>query len=134
MKKTKKYLLAAACVSIILAIIWFYFSGDSFSPSPSKETNNLTYNQLEECREKLGINKGVEIQGEYYLFTPGFLDSSLECHIEAKGESLDTIFDLTKVDPHETLSQTLEPGTHVELEVEQLEEGRYLIKGFWFET
>ena len=123
-------LLALSVVAVVVIALF----GVSLSESPPIETKNLTTEQLDECRAKLIINQGIEIEGLYYLYTPGFLDSSLECRLIVKGGSLSEIFDMTRVNPLETSNQTIEPGKHLKLEIEQVEFGEYRINGFWFET
>jgi len=129
-----------ACIVLLclggLAFSFFFgFSSNAFfgTEAPT-ETTNLTDSQLEQCRQTLAIKEGIELEGEYYLYTPGFLDDSLECHLQARGDSLEDIFDLSVIDPGKTTDQELSPGRYLRLTIEIIEQGLYRIEGFWYQT
>lgn len=73
-------------------------------------------------------------RGEYYLFTPGFLDDSLAYHLRVEADSVEDIFDLAVIDPTESGSQQVGNGRFVELAFTNPEPGVFFIEGFWFET
>ncbi len=125
--------LVLLCGAMVIAIFFFGVSPFMVEEKPT-ETTTLSAAQLEQCRELLAIQPGVEIEGEYYLYTPGFLDDSMECHLQADAESLEDIFDVSVVDPNLTTNQEIAPGRFLRLNIEMIEPGFYRIEGFWFET
>jgi hypothetical protein len=125
--------LVLLCVAIAVLIFLFGVSPFTVEETPI-ETTILTAAQLEQCRELLAIQSDVKIEGEYYLYTPGFLDDSMECHLQAHANSLEDIFDLTIVDPSQTTAQEIAPGRFLRLTIDNPEAGLFIIEGFWFET
>lgn len=130
--------LSAACLLLVClgVLISFFFFGSvsSFSTDAPTETTTLNDGQLQHCRQTLVINETVDIEGGYYLFTPGFLDDSLECHLQVHADSVKEIFDLSVVDPTLTTNQQIAPGRYLRLTIENPEAGLFIIEGFWFET
>lgn len=126
--------LILLCVAAFLFI--FLFGGVSIpaGEAPPIETTTLSDAQLEQCRELMAIQPNAEIEGEYYLYTPGFLDDSMVCHLRARAESLDNVFDLSIVDPSQTTDQEIAPGRFLRLSIEIIEPDLYRIEGFWFQT
>jgi hypothetical protein len=123
------------CLGVLAFSFFFGVSSSAFfSTEAATETSTLSDSQLEQCRETLAIKEGIELEGEYYLYTPGFLDDSLECHVQARGDSLQDIFDLSVVDPSQTTNQEISPGRFLHLSIEMIEPGLYRIEGFWFQT
>ncbi|MCA9902045.1 MAG: hypothetical protein H6654_02955 [Ardenticatenaceae bacterium] len=132
-------LVAAGCLVLLcLAIaIFFFFFGFSTPLTLEEqpvETTSLSEAQLEQCREVMAIRPEVELEGEYYLYTPGFLDDSLECHLQVQADGLAEVFDLSVIDPSLTTNQEVAPGRFVRLKIEKIEPGRYHIEGLWFQT
>ena len=82
----------------------------------------------------MAIQPDVELEGEYYLYTPGFLDDSMECHLLAQANSLEDVFDTAVIDPSLTTDQEVSPGRFVRLKIETIEPGLYRIEGYWFQT
>ena len=128
--------IALVCLGAV-ALFLFGFGVSStalFDTPPPIETTSLSSDQLEQCRQAFAINDDIELEADYYLYTPGFQDDSMECHLQAQADSLEEIFDLTVIDPHETGTQEVAPGRHVSLTIEEIEPGIYRIEGFWFQT
>lgn len=125
--------LVLLCGAIAIFVLFFGVSPITIEEVPT-ETTTLSAAQLEQCRELLAVQPDVELEGEYYLYTPGFLDDSMECHLQAHADSPEDIFDLSVVDPSITTSQEIAPGRHVRLNVTIIEPGLYRIEGFWFQT
>lgn len=123
------------CLGVLAFSFFFGVSSSAFlgTETPT-ETTSLSDSQLEQCRETLAIQEGIELEGEYYLYTPGFLDDSLECHVLARADSLEDVFDLSVVDPSQTTDQEISPGRFLRLAIEIIEPGLYRIEGFWFQT
>jgi hypothetical protein len=123
------------CLGVLAFSFFFGVSSNAFfgTEAPT-ETTHLSDSQLEQCRETLAINEGIELEGEYYLYTPGFLDDSLECHVQARADSLEDVFDLSVVDPSQTTNQEISPGRFLRLSIEVIEPELYRIEGFWFQT
>ena len=130
--------LAIVCVAAVAIIIFgvgISRTATTFEVEEAPiETTTLSDSQLEQCRNAFAINDDIELEGEYYLYTPGFLDDSMECHLQAQADSLEDIFDLAVIDPHETGTQEIAPGRHVTLTIEEIEPGLYRIEGTWFQT
>ncbi len=126
--------LVLLCGAVAIVIFFFGFSSPFTHEESPTETTSLSAAQLEQCRELLAIQPDAEIEGEYYLYTPGFLDDSLECHLQAHADSLKDIFDVSVVDPSLTTDQEIAPGRYVRLKIEIIEPGLYRIEGFWFQT
>ncbi len=126
--------LVLLCGAVAIFIFFFGFSTPSTMEEQPVETSSLTKEQLEQCRELLAIQPGVELEGEYYLYTPGFLDDSMECHLLARADSLDDVFDTAVIDPSLTTDQEIAPGRFVRLKIETVEPGLYRIEGVWFQT
>lgn len=122
------------CGAILVAVYIFGFSSPLTIEESPIETTTLSTAQLEQCRELMAIQPNVEIEGEYYLYTPGFLDDSMECHLNARADSLDDVFDTTVVDPTQTIDQEIAPGRYLRLTIERIEPGLYRIEGFWYQT
>ncbi len=125
---------ALLCLGLLAFSFFGISSAASFTTEAPIETTNLSDSQLTLCRGTLAIQEGIELEGEYFLYTPGFLDDSLICHVRARAESLEDIFDLSVVDPHQTTEQELSPGRFLRLAIEMIEPGLYRIEGVWFET
>jgi len=125
--------LVLLCGAMVIAIFFFGVSPFTVEEKPT-ETTTLSAAQLEQCRELLAIQPNVEIEGEYYLYTPGFLDDSMECHLHAHADSLADIFDLAVVDPSQSSDQEIAPGRFLRLTILKPETSLFIIKGFWFET
>lgn len=125
--------LVLLCLAIAVLIFLFGVSPFTVEETPI-ETTTLTAAQLEQCRELLAIQSDVEIEGEYYLYTPGFLDDSMECHLRARADNLEDIFDLSVVDPSLTTDQEISPGRYVRFKIEIIEPNLYRVEGFWFQT
>ena len=126
--------LVLLCGAVAIVVFFFGFASPFTLEESPTETTILTAAQLEQCRELLAIQPDVEIEGEYYLYTPGFLDDSMECHLQAHSGSLEDIFDLNVVDPSLTTDQEIAPGRFLRLNIEMIEPGLYRIEGFWFQT
>lgn len=126
--------LVLLCGAIALFIFLFGISPLTLEVETPTETTTLSPAQLEQCREVMGIQENVEIEGEYYLYTPGFLDDSLECRVRARADTVEKIFDLSIIDPLDSGSQQLAPGRFVELTIRNPEPGIFIIDGFWFQT
>ncbi|WP_420644871.1 hypothetical protein [Candidatus Leptofilum sp.] len=129
----------AGCLLLLCGavVIFFFFFGVStpvMIEEPPTETTTLNEDQLEQCRELLAIVPEVELEGEYYLYTPGFLDDSMECHLQVRADSVEDIFDLSVVDPSLSTTQEVAPGRHVRLTIQMIEPGLYRIEGVWFQT
>jgi hypothetical protein len=122
------------CVAALVAVFIFGFSSPLTIEESPIETTTLSAAQLEQCRELLTIQSNVEIEGEYYLYTPGFLDDSMECHLYARANSLDDMFDTAVINPTLTTNQKIAPGRFLRLDIEIIEPGLYRIEGFWFQT
>lgn len=125
--------LVLLCLAAAIAVVLFGTSPFITEETPT-ETTTLSVAQLEQCREVMAILPDVEIEGEYYLYTPGFLDDSLECHLQARTDSLDDVFDTAVIDPSLTTDQEIAPGRHLRLNIERIEQGLYRIEGFWYQT
>ena len=80
------------------------------------------------------MQPNMELEGEYYLYTPGFLDDSTECHLQARADSLKDVFDTAVIDPTLITDQEIAPGRFLRLEIEEIEPGLFRIEGFWFQT
>ncbi len=132
-------LVTASCLVLLCAALFLLFplfgvSAFRTLEAAPVETTTLSAAQLEQCREVMAIQPGVAIEGEYYLYTPGFLDDSMECHLQVRADSLDEIFDLSVIDPSLTTNQEISPGRYVRLKIEAIEPNLYRIEGFWFQT
>ena len=125
--------LLLICVSVPIYLLLFGAGNPLVTAAPI-ETTALTANQLAQCREVMGIKADVELVGEYYLYTPGFLDDSLECRVRVHTDNVEEIFDLSIIDPMKSGSQQLAPGRFVELTISKPEPGPFIIEGFWFQT
>jgi hypothetical protein len=132
-------LVTASCLVLLCAALFLLFplfgvAAPRTVEAAPVETTTLSAPQLEPCRKVMAIQESVAIEGEYYRYTPGFLDDSLECHLRVSANSLEDIFDLTIVDPSQTANQEVSPGRYLQLTIKIIEPGLYLIEGFWFET
>ncbi|MBK7897218.1 MAG: hypothetical protein WAS33_22175 [Candidatus Promineifilaceae bacterium] len=125
--------LLLLCVAMLLVIFMFGISPFTVEETPV-ETTTLTEAQLAQCREVMAILPDVELEGEYYLYRPGFLDDSLECHLLARSDSLEDLFDTAVINPNLTTDQEIAPGRHLRLEIERIEQGVYRINGYWYQT
>lgn len=125
--------LVLLCVAIAVLIFLFGVSPFTVEETPT-ETTTLNAAQLKQCRELLAIQPDVEIEGDYYLYTPGFLDDSMECHLQARGDSLEAVFDTAVINPTLTTNQEIAPGRFLRLNIDTIEPGLYRIEGFWFQT
>ena len=125
--------LVLLCLGVAIAVFLFGMSPMAIEAAPT-ETTTLSAAQLEQCRELMAIQPDVELEGEYYLYTPGFLDDSLECHLQVQADGLAEVFDLSVIDPSLTTNQEVAPGRFVRLKIEKIEPGRYHIEGLWFQT
>ncbi len=144
MKKKNKIIILSiliissiSCFLLVCFVTLYTFllaASDPFSTEEPIETITLNEEQLETCRKLLAINEGLQIEGEYYLYTPGFLDDSLECRLRVRANAVEDIFDLTIIDPHLSDAQEIAPGRYLQLTIKKLEPGLFSIEGFWFET
>ncbi|MCB8979306.1 MAG: hypothetical protein H6657_17985 [Ardenticatenaceae bacterium] len=125
--------LVLLCVGVAIAVLLFGVSPLTIEEAPT-ETTTLSTAQLKQCRELMAIQPDVDIEGEYYLYTPGFLDDSMKCHLQVRADSLEDVFDTAVIDPSLTTDQEIAPGRFVRLKIETLEPGLYHIEGFWFQT
>ena len=125
--------LVLLCGAIAVFVFLFGFSPLTVEETPT-ETTLLSAAQLEQCRELLAIQPEVALEGEYYLYTPGFLDDSLECHLQARADSLEAVFDTAVINPSLTTDQEIAPGRHLRLNIEIIEPGLYRLEGFWYQT
>lgn len=125
--------LVLLCGAIAIFIFFFGVSPLTIEEAPT-ETTTLSDAQLEQCRELLAILPDVELEGEYYFYTPGFLDDSMECHLQARADSLEEVFDTAVINPSLTTNQEIAPGRHLRLNIKIIEPGLYHIEGFWFQT
>ncbi len=128
--------LVLLCGAVVILFVVFGFAGfSSFTAEETPvETTTLNAAQLEQCREVMAIQPDVELEGEYYLYTPGFLDDSMECHLQARADGLEDVFDTAVIDPTLTTDQELAPGRYLRLKIERIEQGLYSIEGFWYQT
>jgi hypothetical protein len=133
-------LVVASCVILLctaVAVLIFLFGispAGLLTEEAPVETTTLSAAQLDQCREVMAIQPDVELEGEYYLYTPGFLDDSLECHLLARANGLDDVFDTAVINPTLTTDQEIAPGRYLRLNIERIEQGVYRIEGFWFQT
>lgn len=125
--------LVLLCVAIAVLVFLFGVSPLTIEEAPT-ETTTPNAAQLEQCRDVMAIQPDVEIEGEYYLYTPGFLDDSMECRLLARADGLDDVFDTAVIDPSLTTDQEIAPGRHLRLKIERIEQGLYRIEGFWYQT
>ena len=125
--------LVLLCVGMAIAVFLFGMSPMAIEEAPT-QTTTLSTAQLEQCRKLMAIQPDVELEGEYYLYTPGFLDDSMECHLLAQANSLEDVFDTAVIDPSLTTDQEVSPGRFVRLKIETIEPGLYRIEGYWFQT
>ena len=128
--------LVLLCGAVVILFALFGFAGfSSFTVEETPvETTTLNVAQLEQCREVMAILPDVEVEGEYYLYTPGFLDDSLECHLQARADRLEDVFDTAVINPALTTNQEIAPGRYLRLKIERIEQGLYRIEGFWYQT
>ncbi|MBK8902330.1 MAG: hypothetical protein IPM53_14175 [Anaerolineaceae bacterium] len=133
-------LVTVSCLILLCAAVAILFFLFGFSPAvftveeTPTETTTLSAAQLEQCREVMVIQPGVEIEGEYFLYTPGFLDDSMECHLRARADSLEDVFDTAVINPSLTTDQEIAPGRYLRLKIEIIEPDLYRIEGFWYQT
>ena len=125
--------LVLLCVGVAIAVLLFGVSPLTIEEAPT-ETTTLSTAQLKQCRELMAIQPDVDIEGEYYLYTPGFLDDSMKCHLQVRADSLEDVFDTAVIDPSLTTDQEIAPGRFVRLKIETVEPGLYRIEGYWFQT
>lgn len=125
--------LLLLCGALFLMVFMFGYSSFTVQQSPV-ETTTLSATQLEQCREVMAIQPDVKIEGEYYLYTPGFLDDSLECHLLARADDLEAVFDTAVINPSLTTDQEISPGRYLRLKIENIEPGLYRLEGFWYQT
>lgn len=125
--------LLLLCGALFLMVFMFGYSSFTAQQSPV-ETTTLSATQLEQCREVMAIQPDVKIEGEYYLYTPGFLDDSLECHLLARADDLEAVFDTAVINPSLTTDQEISPGRYLRLKIENIEPGLYRLEGFWYQT
>ncbi|MCC6607222.1 MAG: hypothetical protein IT327_28700 [Anaerolineae bacterium] len=126
--------LVLLCVAIAVLVFLFGVSPVAIENETPTETTTLSAAQLAQCREVMAIQANVELEGEYYLYTPGFLDDSLECHLVVSADSVDDVFDTAVINPALTTDQEIAPGRYLRLNIERIEQGVYRIEGFWYQT